>query len=329
MAEVGQFKMAEDTGLAVANSRLFASEASTLEVSMDQLRELSHGTLRLGIIQALGALRAQQPRQTLFDYPTLILRAVRELQRPTLVWAAQNQTAFDAPPMGGGGPPPNEFPDNPRMLAAVWSLIGDGTLIPRFQPAAVSYINNGQPMVGIAYLSLTPLGEALVASTPDHPRLAGALRRLAERHPGMPPELTARLEDAVLCIDKGLARPAIVLVGLAMECALGEVAKALAQQAKLPGQAKAGTPNATERLADIAKACEQYYSGEERHRLRFACGHAEMVRERRNAAAHDAAETFSSGEANELLVLAAGATESFFSIVVAQPGLTPSPAPPP
>jgi hypothetical protein len=76
------------------------------------------------------------------------------------------------------------------------------------------------------------------------------------------------------------------------------------------------TPSAMDRLAEIEKACTRYFTGEQQYRLRLACGHAEMLRVRRNAAAHDAAETFALDEADQLLVLAVSALESFFSIII-------------
>ena len=289
--------------------------------TMDALRDVSHSDLRRGIVRALAALREQRPQQRLFEFQALLVRTVCELGHPTLVWAAQNQTVFDVPPMGTPNAHPNEYPDNPRMLAAVWSLIEDGIIIPRFHVGNASNLNNGESIVRLSHLTLTPLGEAVVGATPDHPRFSGALKRLADRHPAMPPEISARLEDAVICINRNLARPAVVMVGQAMERALDVVADSLGQQ---QSRSSGRPPTAMGRIADVEKVCAQYYKGEERHKLHFACGHAEMIRERRNAAAHDGVETFDLPEADQLLVLAVGAIESFFSIIVEGSGGAPT-----
>jgi len=280
---------------------------------MNELEGLSLALLRAGIVNAIAAERVRQPKQTLFEYPDIVRRAVRAIGHPVAVWASNNQSAFDAAPRTHtSAPVPNEYRDNPRMLAAVWSLITDGTLIPRLEIAVGGGGINGHQMIAIGYLTLTPLGEALVSAAPDHPRLAGALKRFADRHPKMPPVITARLEDAVMCIEKGLARPAVVMIGLAMECALKEVADSMS----LPD----GHHSAMARLAEIDAACKKRHKkGEKHNKLHLACGHTEMIRERRNAAAHDAIATFAVDEADDLLSHAVGALESFFSIIVEAP----------
>src|SRR5579872_3247084 len=63
-------------------------------------------------------------------------------------------------------------------------------------------------------LLLTRAGLRFVNATDDHPLRPRFVDRLVARCPGLPDEVTSLLTDARQCLDAGLMRPAIVLMGV-------------------------------------------------------------------------------------------------------------------
>ncbi len=92
----------------------------------------------------------------------------------------------------------------------------------------------GAPTNGFPYwLLLTQAGLRFIDATEDHPLRPGFMDRLIARCPGLPDEVTSLLTDARRCLDAGLMRPAIVLMGVAYEVAVERVAESLVKKGRL------------------------------------------------------------------------------------------------
>lgn len=76
-------------------------------------------------------------------------------------------------------------------------------------------------------LFLRTVGQAFLDAADDHPSSTGFLQRLACRCPNLPDEVIAHPEDAHACLQRGLRRPAIVLLGLAYETAIERIGQYL------------------------------------------------------------------------------------------------------
>jgi hypothetical protein len=86
----------------------------------------------------------------------------------------------------------------------------------------------GAPVNGLPItLRLTRAGVRLLGLEEDHPLLPGFVERIGARCPGLPHGVLALLGDARTCLDHGLMRPAIVLLGVAYEVAVESVVDAL------------------------------------------------------------------------------------------------------
>jgi hypothetical protein len=83
-------------------------------------------------------------------------------------------------------------------------------------------------------LHLTASGQRLLGRPDhDHPMLPGFVERLAKRCHALPDAVISALVDATACLDHGLTRPAIVLVGVAYEIAVEHVVDSLVSRSML------------------------------------------------------------------------------------------------
>lgn len=124
----------------------------------------------------------------------------------------------------------------------------------------------------------------------DHPLLPSALERLRRRSPHLPKDVAALLNDSRQCLDAGLMRPALVLMGVAYEAAIEGVIKGLVSKQIL--QASAMNNAAFKRLQAVRTKIVVRIPGttakdlEKRGRMEAACEFADALRARRNDAAH-------------------------------------------
>jgi hypothetical protein len=115
--------------------------------------------------------------------------------------------------------PPQNRPTNRQIMEAVWSLIGQG----------LAYIDYSQPAAENWNLYLTEAGRAAASDeevTPDDP--GGYLRRLIVEIPELTPLVKSYAEEALLAYNARLYRASAVMLGVASEAAVLEVALALA-----------------------------------------------------------------------------------------------------
>lgn len=90
-------------------------------------------------------------------------------------------------------------------------------------------------------LRLTRRGARFLEASEDHPLLPGFVDRVAARCPGLPGEVLSLLSDARECLDHGLMRPAIVLMGVAYEVAVENAVDALVTRRALTAGVAATT----------------------------------------------------------------------------------------
>jgi hypothetical protein len=168
------------------------------------------------------------------------------------------------------------------ILEFIWWLVRVGYVIPRTLTAS------GIPTL----LQLTDAGMRLAdpKSDDDHPMLPGFLGRLQQRVPGIIDEVIAHLDDARSCLEHGLNRPAMVLIGLAYETAIEHLGDYLVSVSKLNQKTWDATWNAEKRINLIRQAlptCGMKPYDLSQVTLALDC--ADRIRVRRNDASHTVA----------------------------------------
>jgi hypothetical protein len=132
---------------------------------------------------------------------------------------------------------------------------------------------------------LTAAGAAFLDAADDHPLLHGFVERVAARCPGLPDEVSVHLVDARACLDYGLGRPAVSLMGLAYEAAENEAIVFLERNRGLVLKKDA---RAAQRIAGVLKLIPELFDGDldRQGRARAAWDFADQLRDRRNHASH-------------------------------------------
>ncbi len=139
-------------------------------------------------------------------------------------------------------------------------------------------------------MRLTRRGAAFLDAPPDHPMLPGYLARIAARCPNLSDSVVDLLSDAGACLDHGLRRPGIVLMGVAYEVAIEAVIDSLiARTALLPVVA---TQQAALRISAIRAVIDTVLPGttpqerDDRFATKRAYDFADDLRRRRNDGSH-------------------------------------------
>ncbi len=177
----------------------------------------------------------------------------------------------------------------------IWSLVRSGLAFP------LLHDQTGYPI----RFRITRAGERLLAANDDHPLVPGFLDRAQARTPALNEAVVAHLADAQACLDHGLLRPAVVLIGLAYEAAVEKIADALIAAGTLPKSVSDLV--AAKRLAQVRGQIDTLLSGPRRATAHAAYDFANTLRERRNDAAHTT-PTFGfddGAEIEELIISAA------------------------
>ena len=139
---------------------------------------------------------------------------------------------------------------------------------------------------------LTARGVALLETTDDHPLLPGHIERLRQRCPGLPDDVVALLSDSDACLDQGLLRPAVAVMGVAYEVAVEAVITALVGRATLPATVQ--DQNAARRISAVRAVVDTIFVGrtppeiDRRFAAYAAYDFADALRRRRNDASHTA-----------------------------------------
>ncbi|HEY2516923.1 MAG TPA: hypothetical protein VGI39_38895 [Polyangiaceae bacterium] len=252
--------------------------------------------LREHLLAGLATLRGRRPNARMFAYKDVVYEVVR-LGCPG--WSGQDLVAlgkwlheFQAGYVEDPSSAHEEHPDNLRVLQAIWQLIADGIVYPRLRTIV------SQGPASIEWLVVTDRGLRAL-SDPDHPRRPGFAERLAAKHPSIGEEVIARLGDAAACLERGVQRAGVVMIGLAFEETL---------RASCDAVVTAGHIVATPKIArDTLKVLRDYVERlkvEDGHVLGMALVAAENARTERNRSAHPS-ERFDDEEAVEELLVSA------------------------
>lgn len=139
-------------------------------------------------------------------------------------------------------------------------------------------------------IRLTRAGERLLDHAGDHPLLPGAIERTCSRCADLPDDVAGLLADARACIDHGLLRPSISVLGVAFEVAIEAVVEALIAKSVLAGSvADAG---AAVRIREVKGKIDAVLPGatmqerDDRFATHAAYDFAHALRRRRNDASH-------------------------------------------
>lgn len=177
------------------------------------------------------------------------------------------------------------WPQLAPFLDALWWLVRAGMLIP---------LNSGQRNLP-HYFFVTRAGGRFLSSTAGaHPLSPGFVSRIAARCTGLNPDAIELLEDARECFERGLLRPAIVLLGVACEVVIEDLAEQLAATgiitATVPSRAaarlRAVEAAIDSRFPETGTADQRNAAREARGAAREACAFAHDLRRRRNDGSH-------------------------------------------
>jgi hypothetical protein len=265
---------------------------------MDYLAGIQERRVREALIEGFEWLRKQHKRST-FDYGDAVGQVARiclgqKAAEVAAAWTAGQRT-FKTNPNSV-----EEFPDARKLLGAIWGLVGDGLIVPRFK-------NEGDLSVFLR-LSLTEKGERLLSKADEHPLHPGFIKRFRSAAPTATDPVVAHLEDAVSCLEAGVLRPAMMMLGLVNETTVRESHAALAYLNKV----KPAGPMAKTRdlLTDIQAVADTWAAGksplkDEEHRLKVAVSTSESIRAERNTAAHPGHKVTDDPHVESMLMLGA------------------------
>ena len=139
-------------------------------------------------------------------------------------------------------------------------------------------------------IRLTRAGERLLDQAADHPLLPGAIERTCSRCADLPDDVIGLLADARACVDHGLLRPAISVLGVAYEVAIESVGESLITKSVLV--ATVADAGAAVRIREVkAKIDSVLPAGtmqerDDRFATHAAYDFAHALRRRRNDASH-------------------------------------------
>lgn len=184
------------------------------------------------------------------------------------------------------------------ILETVWTLIRAGVLIPSGWGGSVTIL---------VLVTVTDAGLKFLDNLNDHPLSPSFVARLRTRYSDLPEAVLVLLEDTRACLDAGLLRPAVVLLGVAFETAVEKVLDALEVKAIKPAvdfkKLEAG-----KRIDQLKKALDVLdLKSDERGAAVAVVDYANALRLRRNDASHTTPKfPFDDLEEIEELIVSAG-----------------------
>lgn len=158
------------------------------------------------------------------------------------------------------------------VMDFVWALVRRGFIYP------LQLSQGGQ----LLSFQLTGDGERLFSTDADHPLVPGFLERAKGRVPQLGDAVVAHLADAHACWDRGLLRASVSLLGLAYETGIDEIASAMLTAGLLSNVEE----KAAKRIAQLRASIGKPTGNDPRWSTLAALDFADLLRERRNEAAH-------------------------------------------
>lgn len=173
----------------------------------------------------------------------------------------------------------------------------------------------------IVALDLTDTGVALAVSEPgEHPLAPGFFQRIRDRCPGLPDAVLLHIEDVRSCLEHGLLRPAVMMLGLAFEAAVEGALRELADNGINVGNVD--RQGAAQRINSLRAAIARVnLDRDDTYAAGRACDFADDLRRRRNDGSHtDPHFPFEDAdEVEEMIVSAGRALPLLWSITTADP----------
>jgi len=273
------------------------------------LHHVTERQVREALVEGIEFLRERSQGQVTFEYKQLVGQVARILASEQSMDAArhweQYQVSLPEPVPGTQ----RESDDNRKLLSAIWGLIAGGLLFPR-----LNSLREGYPHA-LYKLTLTEKGERVLSNASEHPLHPGFISRFRAKAPTASDAVVAHLEDAVSCLENGLLRPSLMMLGLANEETIRACHAALAYEKKVPAAP------ALAKTRDLLSAIEPVVRGwagkrEEQHRLSLALTAAEEIRVERNDAAHPGKKVTDEPHIEHLLSLVAHHCAIFWEVIV-------------
>lgn len=272
------------------------------------LEGISERQVREALVEGIDSLRTRNREQVTFEYKHLVAQVARILVPRQSVEAARDwdQCQVFLPETKPGAE--YESDDNRKLLSSIWGLIAGGLIFPR-----LNSLRSGYPHA-IYKLTLTEKGERVLSKADEHPLHPGFSARFRTKAPTASDAVVAHLEDAVSCLENGLLRPSLMMLGLANEETIRVSHAALAYQGKV--HAAPALAKTRDLLSAIEPVVRGWSGKEEPHRLSLALAAAEAVRVERNDAAHPGKKVTDAPHIEHLLSLVAHHCATFWEVVV-------------
>lgn len=167
--------------------------------------------------------------------------------------------------------------DGLKLSSAAWRFVALGYGYPSFA--------DGSGAIRVVRLTLTKLGQQVCSRTPeDNPSRPGYLERLRPANPKIEDEVFERLIDAANCLEFGLHRPAIVMLGIAAEVTTVWAYKAMKTAGLITKSKDVEFKDQLDAIRENIDHLQQ--PPDEKHRLSMAFDAIESLRVLRNNAAH-------------------------------------------
>ena len=166
------------------------------------------------------------------------------------------------------------------VLEFLWWMVDAGLLIPLGAP---------QPVHLSDVFLVTRAGDRFLRADVNHPLLPGFIERIRARCSQISENVLTLISDAHTCYQRSLLRPAVVLLGVAWESAIEDIADALEKNQYLSPPIPS---RAAQRLSSVRGAIPQRFPGkdppskEARAAAERACNFADDLRCRRNDGSH-------------------------------------------
>ncbi len=272
----------------------------------DFLEPYSEEQIRIAV---LSGIRKAHSHQSIFPYRWITAQLASVLFLPNdreLFEAAKKNWEFFEQYPGTTDESSSEVEnhDSLKIMSVLWRMVNDGIFFPRYKIAPSTFT----PVL----FCLTLAGKRLIANLPEHPHSPGfadAFKRSAAKRD---PDVVACFDNAVECFRRGIFRASMMLMGVAAEITARAAYEALVKKGTMvyPGRA----PAAEETLIRLRAAT----TGQTRQakEIQTAIVSLDLVREKRNSAAHPERDEFPSTVIEQMLGLAAKAIPTLWELVV-------------
>lgn len=260
--------------------------------------------IRTGILAGISELHSDQ---SIFIYGQICHALANQVLPPEIREAATKQWIYKYREPGF----PNERtanvedPDTSKILSVLWRMTHDGIFYPRVAQDTGNDIPVAQFCLSLA--GKRQLGKLL--ESPYAPGFVGAFKQSAAK---LDPDVIGCFENAVECFQRGIFRASMMLVGVAAEITARVAYEALVKKGSIAAASR--FPQAQETIIRLKAATSG--TGHEAKDLHAALSSLDVIRGRRNDAAHPERADFSSAIIEEMLILAAVSIPKVWKLIV-------------